>query len=238
MSKKIPFYYIWTPKYKPFADVLKSGLEHYSDFLEDKDIFMTQEDFEATLSKTSEEGHFMTGCFLKIERIIELLYSLPENSYFVFSDADVILFPNKQLQKLLELYTTSDIDCVCMRESMACTVSNFGFCLFKVCDANRDLFLRILTMAKENPNGHDQGMLNDALRTYTGIHHFFPPEFVTTSSTLIDIYHRESNSSITKDAIMVHQTLVDASIKGIDAVYAKMVEYIYHFDIPIEFISD
>ena len=86
MSTKIPFYYIWTPKYKLFADILKEGIECYSNYLEDKGIFMTQEDFEATLTKTSEEGHFMTGCYLKLERIMELLNSLPENSYFVFSD--------------------------------------------------------------------------------------------------------------------------------------------------------
>jgi hypothetical protein len=233
MNTKIPFYYIWTPKYKLFADVLKSGLSHYSNFLEDKELFMTQEEFEATLSKSSKEGHFMTGCFLKIDHILELLHSLPENSYFLFSDADVILFPNKELQKLLEVYTSSNIDCVCMRESTVSSISNFGFCLFKVCDANKDLFIRILAMTKENPTGHDQTMLNDALKTYTGIHHFFPPEFVTTSSTLIDIYNRQSNKSITKNAIMVHQVLVDGTIKGNDAIQAKINEYVQHFNINI-----
>jgi hypothetical protein len=125
-----------------------------------------------------------------------------------------------------------------MRESMNSTVSNFGFCLFKVCDANKDLFIRILTMVKKNPNGHDQGILNDALRTYSGTHHFFPPEFVTTSSTLIDINKNESNSSVKKDSIIVHQTLVHADLKGKDAIHAKLSEYVHHFNIPIEFIYD
>jgi hypothetical protein len=236
MTTKIPFYYIWTPKYKLFADVLKSGLSHYSNFLEDKELFMTQEDFEATLLKSSEEGHFMTGCFLKIDRILELLHSLPENSYFLFSDADVILFPNKELKKLLDVYISSNIDCVCMRESMSSTVSNFGFCLFKVCDANRDLFIRILAMTKENPTGHDQTMLNDALKAYIGTHHFFPPEFVSTTSTLIDIHKRKSNKSATKNAIMVHQVLIHGDIKGVNAIHAKTKEYREQFNISIEYI--
>ena len=83
----IPYIFIWTPKYKVFANVLKKGLAEYPE-LEDKSIFLPQEFFDANSNKSA--GHLMSGCSLKLQTAYEMLNTLPEGSYFIFSDADVI----------------------------------------------------------------------------------------------------------------------------------------------------
>ncbi len=41
----IPWYYIWTPKYELLHKVLTFGIQHYPEVVENKNIFMTQEEF-------------------------------------------------------------------------------------------------------------------------------------------------------------------------------------------------
>ena len=224
----IPYYYIWTPNYKVLSDILKHGLSKYDTVFEDKSIFMEQSVFDDTMYKNP--GHFLCGCFIKLEKTLELLETLPENSYFVFSDADILLIPNKSIKQMIDSYTSIDADIVFMREAPDQEVSNIGFSLLKVCDVNRELFRNVMKLSKEQPTNLDQGLVNEALKQYTGKHYYFPTEYVMTSSTII--YHQRNRIPI--HDIMVFQPLCNPSESKEKVMNAKLSQY-KMFGFPVEY---
>lgn len=218
----IPYIFIWTPKYKVFANVLKKGLAEYPE-LEDKSIFLPQEFFDANSNKSA--GHLMSGCSLKLQTAYEMLNTLPEGSYFIFSDADVILFPGKPLMDLLKVYIGLEADCVFMRETMSMEFYNVGFSLLRVNDVNRDLFLRALKKYQGEPNGLDGSFINECLKDYTGSCFYFPPELVATTSSVIDMDKKKSSLSVMRSKIIVYQALCDAHKSSECMIRQKLEQY-------------
>jgi hypothetical protein len=226
----IPFYYIWTPRYECFHKLLSDSLLPYSTLLEPKPIFLTQEEFQATLSSSS--GAY-TSWFLKIDCILEALHKLPEDSYFIFSDADVYLFPNRPIQELLNLYTKSKIDLVGMQESRSDPYLNFGFILLRVCDATRALFINTKRLNQETPGKSDQDLVNLALKTFTGTYGFFPPCFVSTMSTIEDMLETSICLSKSLSTIHIFQPLPHGDLPSREKLIAKLTQY-YSIGVPIE----
>jgi len=233
METKIPYYFIWSQSYEYFAQMLKQCIACYSNILEDRSIFVEQSVFDEKIYKTPN-AHFLQGCFIKLEKTYELLCTLPENSYFIFSDADVILFPNKKLNELLNLYIATDIDIVFMREGASSRTYNIGFSLIKVCDENRRLFQTVLELCKESPNELDQTLVNKALKSYNGTYHFFPTEFVCTTCVIAD-YNTKKNIALTRDTYMIFQAISDPTLPKEQMIYDKLSQYKL-LGIPIEFV--
>jgi len=218
----IPYVFIWTPKYETFANILKKGLSMYPE-LEDKSIFLPQEFFDANSNKSP--GHLMTGCSLKLLTAYEMLKTLPENSYFIFSDADVVLFPGKPLMELLKVYIDLEADCVFMRETMSKEFYNVGFSLLRVNDVNRKLFLDALKKYETEPNGLDGSFINTCLVDYTGSCFYFPPELVATTSTIIDMDKKKASLKIMRSKIVVFQALCDAHNSSESMINQKLKQY-------------
>jgi hypothetical protein len=218
----IPYVFIWTPKYEIFADVLKKGIKIYPE-LEDKSIFIPQEFFDAHSNKAP--GHLMTGCSLKLLTAYEMLKTLPEDSYFIFSDADIILFPGKPLMELLNVYIRLGADCVFMRETMSMEFYNVGFSLLRVNQINRDLFLRALKKYESEPNGLDGSFINDCLKDYAGTCFYFPPELVATTSSVIDMDKKKASQYTMRTKIIVFQALCDAHKSSEQMIKQKLEQY-------------
>lgn len=222
----IPYYYIWTPNYKLLSTILQWGLSQYS-FLEEKSIFMEQSVFDTKMYKSPE--HFLRGCFIKLEKTLELLETLPENSYFLFSDADILIFPERNLKGVIDLYISSNTDIVFMREAPDQDVSNIGFSLLKVCEQNRELFRNALTLSKEQPTNLDQTLVNEALKQYRGTHTYFPVEYVMTSSTII--WHTNNKKPINQ--LMVFQPLCDPR-EGKESIQQQKLSQYKILGFPLE----
>jgi hypothetical protein len=221
---KIPYYFIWSDKYKLLADVLKFGIQSYSDTFEDKSEYHPQHIFDQSMNKAP--GHFLNGCNIKLVRTLELLKSLPENSYFMFSDADIIVFPQRGFDKLIQESINSGADIIFMKESPDNNTSNIGFSLIKVCQANRKLFEESLLLMAEMPTGLDQYFVNEALKLYTGKHGYFPTETVGTSSTLIYYQNNEPhNFNTIINNIVVFQALCNPENGTDSAIIQKLKQY-------------
>lgn len=222
MSEKIPYVFVWTPKYSIFSEILKNQLKPYP-FLEDRSFFIPQEVWDANANKAP--GHFMTGCSLKLQIVYKMLHELPNDSYFIFSDADIVIFPNKPFQELVDVYRKIDADIVFMRESLRHQFSNVGFSLIRVNDVNRDLFKRALDMFKDCSTGLDGSFINECLKTYTGTHFFFPPELVATTCTVKQMDEIQSNAMKMRKKIIVFQALCDADKPSVFQINQKLEQY-------------
>lgn len=230
----IPYYYIWSDNYKMFAEILKVGIAQYPTVLEDKGEYIPQEYFDKHLNK--EPGHFLCGCFLKLYKTYSLLKTLPENSYFIFSDADILILPQKKLEDLLRLYINIEADIVFMRESIDSTFANVGFSLIRVCEANRKLFEHAIQESQKHPKDLDGTLLNQALDHYTGSLFLFPSEFVMTSSTFIGYEKRPSNLVKTYQNLIIYQALCNPE-NPIQAIqYEKLLQF-KALGYPIEFVD-
>jgi hypothetical protein len=229
--EKIPYCFIWSDNYKIFADILKNCINCYPNLLEDKSTYIPQSFFDQHLNKAP--GHFLTGMFLKLEKTFELLNTLAENSYFIFSDADIIVFPNKAFEDLINLYVKVNADIVFMKETPNMLFSNVGFSLIKVCDVNRKLFRQALEMSTNEPTGLDGCFINEALKNYKGSHFYFPTEFVMTSSSLI-YYGEKKYDTKMKEQLMVFQALCDPTQSKESVLYQKLSQY-KMLGIPIQF---
>ena len=219
----IPFYFYWTPNYKLFADVLKKQLTNYPGIFEDRGIYMSQEDFDATMYKSP--GHFLNGCFLKLEKTYELLQTLPEDSYFILSDADIILFPGKPIGELFELYMKMGADLVFMRDIPSTKTYNCGFIFLKVNQVNRDFYKQVMEECKRTPTDLEQSIVNNLLKSYTGSLFYFPHEIVATTCTFIESDQRPSNSLLMRSKCFIYQALCDADKSSQEVVQQKLTQY-------------
>jgi hypothetical protein len=228
----IPWYFIWSDRYEIFANILKQGINMYPTIFQDKNQYISQEDFDKHLNKA--KGHFLCGCFLKLNKTYELLTTLPENSYFIFSDADILIFPNRALEDLINLYIKINADIVFMREALNSSFNNVGFSLIKVCEANRKLFSDAIQKSQTDTFGLDGSIINDSLSNYTGSLFQFPPEFVMTSCTFKDFQKRQSNMKNTYENLMIFQALCNPENPPEYVIYEKLQQY-KTLGVPIEF---
>lgn len=227
----IPYYFLWSPNYEIFANILKVGIGQYPSIFQDCSIFIPQEQYDTTLHENV--GHFLCGSYLKLEKTYELLCTLPEDSYFIFSDADILIFPGKPLEKLIQTYIDIQADLVFMREATKLDFYNVGFSLIRVNEKNRQLFKQTLEEAYKHPLGLDGSLLNDAMKTYTGSIFYFPHEFVMTSSTLIDVQQKQNVSTMMQH-LYVFQALCDPTRPKEERMFAKLMQY-KSLGVPIEF---
>lgn len=220
----IPYYFLWSQDYVFFAKALKYGLSLHKDLFEDRSLFIEQEIFNKHMNKG--EGHHFSGCFFKLQKIYDLLTKLPENSYFIMSDADIILFPAKKMQDLFAFYMGLDADMVCMRDAPRLNVSNVGFMLIKVSQVNRDFYRKVLEQCEKEPTGLDQSIVNGLLKTYKGTHFYFPHELVATTCSLKEVeIETPSRVSIMRSKLMVFQALCDVGLPKNQILEQKFLQY-------------
>ena len=186
---------------------------------------MDQSEFNKHIYKKPGEAYF-NGCWIKLRKCYELLQTLSENTYFLFSDADVIVFPNKRIEDLFRLYMNIGANLVFMRDVPKLNVANCGFILIKVCQENRDLWKKVLDLAESGQASCEQGAINGMLRTYPKTVFFFPHEFVATTCTLREgELERESNVFPMRNEMMVFQALVDPTKDKKDVILQKVDQY-------------
>jgi hypothetical protein len=231
---RIKYHYQWSENYKMFRDILKFSLELYPNVFEISDEFIPQEKWNPILDSGKDKG-WLAGCWFKVFKIHELLHSLPENSYFIFSDVDIIIFPNRKLKELMDLYVNIEADMIFMKEAQNNDCSNFGFSMYRVNEVNRKLFDKMLAEIKINPNGVDMTILNTCLKDYNGSHFYFPPELVMTACSAIDCQQKSHNSSTMFGKVIVYQAICDPTQGKESMIYQKIHQY-KMFGIPFEHI--
>ncbi len=134
----IDWYYVWSPKYEIFHQILYSELIKCPHF-HVKPIFRGQEAFSNTYKKSN---HFLSGNTVKEEVLLEIMESKAENEYFIFSDVDMIVRDSFKLYELIECSKTHDL--VYSLEACDTLFYNVGFGLIKNTKKNMELFKKTI----------------------------------------------------------------------------------------------
>lgn len=211
-----PWFYVWSPRYRIFHEVLQFGARDISGVAV-KPIFIPQSYFERKVEDTSQ--HFFTGIGIKMYCLLKSAESLPADSHFIFSDADLIL-PEKDLAVKLKSYEINDI--TAMREKKGEDTYNIGFLLVKNTPEVRQFFWKVLQRIQKEVK-LDQDIFNEEIKEFKGTHGFFDiKDFIQSSMIRKDIWDSGNYSVI--------QCLSSASSYK-EAMLGKLATVIYYYNI-------
>ena len=172
------WYYIWSPKYEIFHQILSNSMVYASDFSLHP-IFAEQSIF----TRKASDGHAFTGISIKLFMIIKALRQ-HKDEYVICSDADLVILDKDALAKYLDTYKA---DITCMRDTVnEDSVYNIGFMLIKSTDETIALFETVYERIRAEC-GHDQTIFNEEIQSFSGTHEFFSmPEIVQSNMTVLD----------------------------------------------------
>jgi hypothetical protein len=165
--------YIWSPRYEIFHHILRHCIKDISG-IEVHPQFLPQSYFQR-----KAEGHHFTGNSTKLRLTLSALVKHPGETIIV-SDVDLIVFDeNNDFASYLSKYDMNDM--TFMLDNYESEVYNIGFSLIKS-TPNTINFVKNIVKRIDSENGHDQTIVNEELKNYTGPYGFFSiPEVVQSN---------------------------------------------------------
>jgi hypothetical protein len=178
------WFYIWSPRYEIFHRVLQDCVKDISG-IQMNPIFLPQSYFQKKV-----EGHHFTGNSTKFRITLSALDKHP-GEYIIMSDTDLIVFNEMGgFDTYLDSYKSNDM--TFMLDNYGSDVYNIGFCLIKSTPKTIE-FVKHIIHRIDTENGHDQCIVNEELKKYSGPYGYFSTPDVVQSNmvSLVDNYpHR------------------------------------------------
>ena len=172
------WYYIWSPKYEIFHQILSNSLIDASGIVLHP-IFAKQSYFTRTIT----DVHFFTGVTVK-QFMIEKALREHKGEHIIVTDVDLVITDKNKIADYLRSYEKNDI--TCMRDNLETNTYNPGFTFVKSTDDTRALYEKI-TQRIKNENGIDITILNEELASFPGTHGTFSlPEVIQSNMTHFD----------------------------------------------------
>jgi hypothetical protein len=185
-----PWYYVWSPRYRVFHEVLQFGLRDISGFSM-RPICIPQQFFDRKVEDTQQ--HFLTGIGIKIYCLLKSLQGLPANEFMIFSDVDLLVL-DKELSSKLNTYETNDI--TAMREKKGVDEYNIGFMLIKNTVEVKQFFEKVMQRIHKELK-LDQDIFNEEIKQFSGTHGFFDTkDFIQSNMIRKDIWDSGNYSVI------------------------------------------
>lgn len=167
MLQRIPWYYMWSPRYEVFHRVLQTQFHESTELshhFSDRPLFFEQSFFSKEL--TEEKGiHPFVGSSVKIELVLQALENNRGN-YILFTDVDIIVLKEEMLFEKLKPYMDNDYDMVYLSEDKAMSSANIGFCFLFANDRVIDFWKQVKQAMTSS--SHDQGVVNSLLPSFQG----------------------------------------------------------------------
>ena len=175
----ILWYYVYSPKYEIFHQILSSCIEPHKGF-DLRPVFVPQEAFSNTYS--SSTTHFFSGNTVKIQCMIEALKA-NIGQHIVVSNVDLIVQNTEALRHYIESYKKYDI--TFMKDNMKDDTRNIGFVFVKSTPETIAFFESVLDEIVKT-NGQDQPIVNRHLLSFHGTSSMFTlPEII--QSNMFDV---------------------------------------------------
>ena len=184
-----PWYYVWSPRYRIFHEVLKFAVNDISG-VSLRPLCMPQQIFDRKVDDVNQ--HFLTGIGIKIYCLLKSLQAHPDQ-HILFSDVDLIV-PDKALATKLKAYEKNDI--TAMREKKGVDEYNIGFMMIKNTPAVKQFFETVLQRIQKEKK-LDQDIFNEEIKTFVGTQGFFDDkEFIQSNMIRKDIWDTGNYSII------------------------------------------
>lgn len=184
-----PWYYVWSPTYRIFHEVLQFGTADVSG-VSLRPIAVPQSIF--TKKTDDPQNHFLNGIAIKIYCLVKSLKAHPDK-HIIFSDADLIVL-DKDLATKLKTYEVNDI--TAMHENKENDIYNIGFMFIKSTPQVIEFFetvMKRIHMEKKL----DQDIFNEEIKGFQGTHGFFDiKDFIQSSMIRKDIWDTGNYSVI------------------------------------------
>lgn len=211
-----PWYYVWSPRYRIFHEVLQFGLRDMSG-ISLRPLCMPQSIFDRKVEDTQQ--HFLTGIGIKIYCLLKSLQGLSTDQFMIFSDVDLII-PTKDLTTKLKEYEKNDI--TAMREKKDVDEYNIGFMLIKNTAEVKQFFQTVLQRIHKEVK-LDQDIFNEEIKQFSGTYGFFDTkEFIQSNMIRKDIWDSGNYSII--QCLSSEQT-------GDEVILGKLATVIYFYNI-------
>ena len=137
-------------------------------------IFLPQSYFQK-----KAEGHHFTGNSTKFRIALSALEKHP-GEYIIISDTDLLVSNEMgEFDTYLDSYKSNDM--TFMLDHYGSDIHNIGFCLIKSTSKTID-FVKHVIHRIDTENGHDQYIVNEELKHYSGPYgHFSTPDMVQSN---------------------------------------------------------
>ena len=184
MNTRIPWYYIWSPRYEIFHRMIQYAFttkQELSLNFNDRPIFYEQSFFTKNLS-TKDKEHPFQGCNAKVDLVLDCIENNMDK-YFLFTDADIYIHSDK-VKDMCQPFIDANKDMVFMKEENDDgSAVNIGFILIKGNEKTKQFWLDVQKCVAET-KGHDQGICNNLLPLWNGTWDLFDRRKVCSSKTL------------------------------------------------------
>ena len=223
---RLPWFFLWSEKYGVFCDVLTS-------IVSDKyfDLYPIEKAQHLFDNVTYKEGaHFLAGMYLKDYEIMELFKVIPENQYFIFSDADILVF-EEEFHNFVTPLLEKDVDMFFMREND--TSVNVGFMILKNNEKVRNFFTNVIKELEDLTTPLlDQTVINNLLPSFDGSYEVLSDIYVATN------INKNLHNKDTVKNICVFQPLCTASKNYKLNILEKLLSFKYLFNIDLQHYID
>lgn len=223
---KLPWFFLWSEKYGVFCDIMTSTVsDKYFDLYP---IEKPQNLFDKVTYK--KDAHFLSGMYLKDYEIMKLFKVIPENHYFIFSDADLVVF-EEEFNSFITPLLNKNIDMFFMKENDSSV--NVGFMILRNNEKVRNFFSRVINELEELVVPMlDQTIINNLLSSFDGTYQVLPPEYITSNVNL-DMQKEENRKNI-----CVFQPLCSAHKDYKLNILEKLLSFKYLFNLNLDSYID
>ena len=173
------WYYVWSPKYEIFHQLLASSVSESAQF-DLKPCFFPQSAFSTLYNP--DAAHFFAGNSLKFDVIVAALKT-NKGKHIIVSDADIIVQNPDKLAAYLKKYERFDV--VYMQDNFINDTLNIGFSLIKSTDTTIAFFEKICNEIKTTGE-QDQALVNKYIEESGLIYSTFMLPWVIQSNMSIE----------------------------------------------------
>lgn len=168
-SLKIPWHYVYSQRYEALHHMFKDQLTASKHF-EAKPFFVDQAEFNKTNYRQGM-GHFLCGCTIKQEVVLNLLKEAAPYSYLVFSDVDFVILKEEGLFEYFQTFMDRGVDMVFMWEGCSnknpIKNVNIGFSILRASPRVIQYFEDVIAGATDS-SATDTNYMVDKFDTFPG----------------------------------------------------------------------
>lgn len=185
----IPWFYVYSQRYEAMHYMLHSHIYKDPKF-HVHPIKIDQSEFSKTTYLESNT-HFLAGCFIKQQVILQILKKLPTDSYFIFTDVDILIIRPDGLLEFFQSYMDKEYDMVYSWENSdhdePVKNYNIGVSLIRVNERTIKFYEEFIEKSRTTVNTLDQNLLCSMLPEFPGTFGVFDKNIVTMSNFLNDL---------------------------------------------------